>query len=208
MQKTLTVAILAGLVGMTAAARAQEAKEVRPQIGPRPYTVSLGLTAAGERSQRSISAGGFWLRGGTVDATLLARPGYGVKAAVNLGFSPRVVPGINVDTATFLAGPVYDRPLGQLLGSQRAVFKPLHLFGEGLVGGVHGYNGVYPAAGGSTTSANALAVQAGGGLNLDWKQRGGLRLLQVDYVRTTLPNNGNNQQNNLRIGFGANIRLW
>ncbi len=54
----------------------------------------------------------------------------------------------------------------------------------------------------ATTSANSFAVQAGGGVNLYLTRSFGIRLLQADYVRTTLPNAAANTQNDLRLAFG------
>jgi hypothetical protein len=179
-----------------------------PSAGTKNFTLNLGLTADGERGQDSVSSAGIWMRGGAVDLTALRPKGYGAKVAASIGYAPHVASAVGVNTRMFVMGPVYDRTLDRFVPSKRPELKQLHLFGEGLVGAVEGFNGVYPAQGKSNSGADALAVEAGGGLNLDFKQRGGLRLLQVDYVHTALPNNGNNVQNNLRIGFGANIQLW
>jgi hypothetical protein len=68
---------------------------------------------------------------------------------------------------------------------------------------VHGFNGVYPASSSTTSSANAFALQAGGGFNYYLTKQWGLRLFEADYVRTALPNNAANIQNDLRLGFGV-----
>ena len=50
-------------------------------------------------------------------------------------------------------------------------------------------------------------MQAGGGLNVDLSGNFGLRALEVDYLRTTLPNGSANSQNDLRIAFGVIYRF-
>ncbi|WP_420239421.1 hypothetical protein ACOBR2_07585 [Telmatobacter bradus] len=187
---------------------AQQPSAKAPATGTKVVTLDLGLTVAGERGQDSASSAGIWMRGGAVDLTALRPKGYGAKVSASIEYAPHVASNVGVNTRLFVMGPVYDRSLDKFLPSKRPELKQLHLFGEGLLGAVEGFNGVYPAQSQSNSDADAFAVMAGGGLNLDMKQRGGLRLLQVDYVRTGLPNNSNNVQNNLRIGFGANIRLW
>jgi hypothetical protein len=52
-----------------------------------------------------------------------------------------------------------------------------------------------------------LALDAGGGVNILFSERFGVRLLEADYVRTALPNNGSNVQNDLRVSFGVTYRL-
>ncbi len=74
------------------------------------------------------------------------------------------------------------------------------------MGEVDGFAGVYPRAGGATPSANSLAVQAGGGLDVGLSPHLALRVVQADYVRTQLPNSLTNVQNSLRLGLGIVIR--
>jgi hypothetical protein len=50
-------------------------------------------------------------------------------------------------------------------------------------------------------------MQTGGGFNLLLSKSFGLRLLQVDYARTTLPNNASNTENDLRLAFGVIWRI-
>jgi hypothetical protein len=67
---------------------------------------------------------------------------------------------------------------------------------------MHGFDGVYPTAGGVVSSAGSLAIEAGGGLNLFLTRRLGVRLLEAEYVRSALPNNVSNTQNGMRLSFG------
>lgn len=77
-----------------------------------------------------------------------------------------------------------------------------NIFGQALVGTAFGSNSIFPAALGATTSAQSLAVKTGGGLNLNLKSHLALRALEIDYLRTQLPNGTNNVQNNVILGAG------
>jgi hypothetical protein len=85
--------------------------------------------------------------------------------------------------------------------------RRLQIFGQGLFGGVHGFDGLYPATSGVTSSAGSLAIEAGGGVNLFLTKTLGVRLLEAEYVRTELPNNASNTQNDMRLSFGFAYHL-
>jgi hypothetical protein len=48
---------------------------------------------------------------------------------------------------------------------------------------------------------------AGGGIGLPLTRWAGVRLLQIDYVRSSLPNGGANVQNSFRIATGITLRF-
>ena len=75
-------------------------------------------------------------------------------------------------------------------------------FAQGLIGGVHGFDAIFPSLSHYTNAPDAFAMAAGGGVNIDLSRHLALRLLQADYFLTGLPNNGTNRQNSLRIGAG------
>jgi hypothetical protein len=73
---------------------------------------------------------------------------------------------------------------------------------------VHAFNGLFPSSGNTVkSSANAFAMQVGGGVNVALAKGFGLRALQLDYIYTTLPNNGTNTQHDLRMGIGITYHL-
>jgi hypothetical protein len=57
-------------------------------------------------------------------------------------------------------------------------------------------------------SATSLAVLTGGGLDVSLNKYVALRLIQADYLRTTMPNGASNEQNLLRLGAGIVLRAW
>ena len=81
-------------------------------------------------------------------------------------------------------------------------------FVQGLVGAAHGFDGLFPGAGGTLSgAASSLAVLAGGGLDLTINRHLAIRAIQADYLRTQLPNGQANEQNLLRLGAGIVLRI-
>ncbi|MGD0786595.1 MAG: hypothetical protein ABR898_01335 [Terracidiphilus sp.] len=199
------IAYLAGvciLAGATACA-------LQAQAPARPASVStdLAITYAAERAEIAPGdCGCFWLQGGGADAAITFSKGLGIAASLNGSHASNFAPGVDVNRVAFMAGPRYTHWIHTgTAGSQQG--RGMQFFGEGLFGGERAFNGVFPASSGVTSSANAFAMQTGGGFNLLLSKSFGLRLLQVDYARTTLPNNASNTENDLRLAFGVIWRI-
>jgi len=166
-----------------------------------PVSIGLAVTFSPERAQIDTTNSSFWLQGGGVDAVATFRNGWGVAAAFNAEHAANVTPGVDVNKASFLAGPRYTFRINRAGNPLR---RPLQVFGEALLGDAHAFNSVIPTLGTSVvSSSDVFALQAGGGLDLALNKRFGVRLLQADYVRTTLPNNSSNRQNDLHLAFGV-----
>jgi opacity protein-like surface antigen len=88
-----------------------------------------------------------------------------------------------------------------------AEHHPIILFGQSLYGGVHATNGAFPAGSALRNTANAFALSAGGGVDFGVNKRFAVRLVQIDYQYTHLPNLTTNDQNHFRIGAGVVLRL-
>jgi hypothetical protein len=81
-------------------------------------------------------------------------------------------------------------------------------FVQGLVGVAHGFDGLFPGSNGSLSgAASALAVLAGGGLDVTINRHFAIRAIQADYLRTQLPNGQGSEQNLLRAGAGIVLRI-
>ncbi len=158
-------------------------------------TTDLAVTFAVERAQVAPNQCCFWFKGGGADAAFTFWRGFGLAVALNGDHASNVEPGVDVNKLTYLGGPRYTWTSD---GSGRR----WQLFGQGLAGVTHGFDGVYPATPAATTSANGFALQAGGGVNLLLGKHLGLRLLEADYVRTELPNAITDRQNDMRLSFG------
>ncbi|WP_254063760.1 outer membrane beta-barrel protein [Granulicella sp. S190] len=100
--------------------------------------------------------------------------------------------GLDLSLITYLGGLRYSHSLGHRV-------RP---FGQFLAGRVHGFDSLFPASQGTFSSSNSFAFSAGGGLDYRVSKHVGIRIFQVDYLRTNLPNNENSNQNSLRVGAG------
>jgi predicted porin len=138
----------------------------------------------------------FQSQGGGAELSFPFRKGFAAVGSVN-GFhtnqSGYSVP-VNVLVEAF--GPRYTfHPIGRK--------HPINIFLQGLVGEANGFKGLYPNPNGPTTSANSLAYEAGGGMDIYFTPHVSIRLLEADWERTSLPNATNNVQNTLRVGIGV-----
>lgn len=175
------------------------------QVAP-SNRVDLAVTYAAAHAVHVGNSSTFWLQGGVAELHSQFFRGLGVTASGTglyvAGKNPLVAP-LNLVTITF--GPRYT-----LFPDQR-----VSVFGEALVGEAHGFHSLFAygsgpvasPANGTTTSANSLAVQAGGGIDLRLTRRFAIRVIQADYLRTQLPNGGTNLQNNLRLAAGIDLRF-
>jgi hypothetical protein len=190
---------------MMAGAAAWAQQNQKPVAQARVST-DLAATFAVERSQVSLVKDSFWFKGGGADAAVTFWKGFGVAASLTGDTASNTTPGVDVSKIAFLAGPRYTYTAwrGQ---AGPASQRRLQLFAQGLFGGAHALDGLYPASSGLATSASSFAVQAGGGVNLYLTRSFGVRLLQADYVRTNLPNAAANAQNDLRLAFGVTYHV-
>lgn len=161
---------------------------------------SVAVTFSAERGKvADANCECFWLLGPGADFGVNIRYGIGAAAALYEKQAVNLGSGESLNKISYLFGPRYTWSPSALPGALRSG----RIFGEALFGGVHGYNGAFPAAGGLASSATAFALQAGGGFDLLVKSGFGLRLLEADYVYSQLPNNGSGEQNDFRIASGV-----
>ena len=173
---------------------------------PAPVSADLAITYAPERAQSVPGQCCFWMQGGAADAAATFWKGLGIAASLTGDHSSNYMPGNDVNKIAYLAGPRYTYTTRA--GHAGAVATPrFQIFGQGLFGGVHGFNGVYPTSSGTVSSANSSAIQIGGGLNLFLSRNLGVRLLEVDYVRTALPNSAANAQDDMHLAFGFTYHI-
>ena len=181
------------------------AQQPYPGASPAIVSTDLAVTYAAERAELAPgNCGCSWLQGGSADASVTFRSGLGIVASVTGDHASNFAPGVDVNKVAFMAGPryTYTAWTGQAATTD---VRRMQLYGQVLFGGVHAFNGVFPATAGTTSSATSFALQAGAGLNLFFSKNFGVRLLEVDYVRTALPNSASNTQNDLRLACGL---LW
>jgi hypothetical protein len=107
--------------------------------------------------------------------------------------------GYSLTLSTYTAGARYLPP-------RRG--WPLQPFGQVLLGLAHS-SGTLVAGGnpGTQNATASVAANIGGGLDLENRRRIAIRLMECDYLITTIHNGGNNRQNNLRISTGVLIHF-
>jgi hypothetical protein len=170
---------------------------------PSPVSADFSVTYTVEHSQVAPgTCGCFWFQGAGADAAFTLWKGLGVAGAVTGGHANQE-PGLNVDKVAYVFGPRYS----YALRLRHLGLPPMQLFGQFLLGGVHGFNSTFPTDIGLESSATSVAWQAGGGINAFVSKRLAVRAIEVEYLRTDLPNNYSNTQNDLRLGFGVTYHL-
>lgn len=106
--------------------------------------------------------------------------------------------GVGLDLLAVTFGPSY---------SWSPAKHGMTLFGQTLVGTVHGSNSTFPSSTGVNTTGNSLALELGGGVDVPAGRHLYIRAVEADWLRTQLPNATTNVQNNLRLGFGLKYRF-
>lgn len=105
--------------------------------------------------------------------------------------------GYGLTLTTFTAGPRFA-----LLPARK-----LQPFAQALFGLAHGSGSRFPQGNSLESSANSFALGFGAGADYSLNKRISVRILQLDYLRTALPNNSNDWQNSLRIGAGLTLHF-
>lgn len=163
------------------------------------HEVDLAVTYTAERSNL-VSTPVFWREQGGA-FSLSAEFFHGLGAGMNIAGS-RVTningTGINLSTVTTTFGPTY---------TWSPASRKYAIFGEGLIGESHGFDGLFPSSSGALRSFDTFALQVGGGVDLRLGRRFAIRPVQADWVRTQFPNASTNIQNSLRLGGGVVLRL-
>jgi hypothetical protein len=191
---------LVGAFAFSATARAQQES--------RPLLVDLAVTYTAERAKiATTDCGCFWLQGGSVNAGATLFRGLGVAANLTGGHSSNIAPGLDLNKLAFMVGPRYTLGTGRWTNHFLGPKHSTSVFGEALFGFAHGFDSIFPTSSGLTSTATAFSMQVGGGLNIALAHGFGLRALEIDYVRSRLPNNAGNNQNDLRLSLGLSYRL-
>ena len=167
---------------------------------PRPkMAIDLGVTFAGERSNPVPSLCCFWFKGGGVDAAMTIWKGFGVAATLTGDHGGNYVGQFDQNKVSFLLGPRYTFLAWKARGGGENE-RRLQFFGQGLVGVAHGFDTLFTNG---EQSANEFAFQAGGGVNLYFTRKFGIRPIDLEFVHTQIGATGFSNQNNFRLGTGV-----
>jgi outer membrane immunogenic protein len=162
-----------------------------------PLEFSIGYNAI--RANAPVGGCGcFYMQGGRAEVGLhLFGPVSGV-AEVSGAYAQHINSfGDDISRLTYLVGPRVTHKAG----------PGITAFAQALIGGAQGFNGYFPTATSSSSSANSFAFSTGGGVDLDISHHLAIRVLQADYLYTRLPNASGDKQNNLRLGAGIVLRI-
>jgi len=169
---------------------------------PRPkMAIDLGVTFAGERSNPVPRLCCFWFKGGGVDVAMPIWKGFGVAATLTADHGGNYVGHFDQNRVSFLLGPRYTFLAWKSRGGAEHE-RRVQLFGQGLVGVAHGFDTLFTNG---EQSANEFAFQAGGGVNLHFTRKFGIRPIDVEFVHTQIGATGFSNQNNFRLGTGV---IW
>lgn len=165
---------------------------------PSKHPVSVAFTY---QAQRSNTVGGniFWLQGGggEIAAELYRSFGLAMNIA-GMHASNIANSGVDHTSITMTFGPRYTwRPKSDRLA----------IFGQTLIGDSHGWDSVFPATTGATSTYDAFALQVGGGVDVKMSHHIAFRPVEANWIRTGFSNSTTNVQNNLRLGAGIVFRL-
>jgi hypothetical protein len=164
--------------------------------------VDIAITYVAEQARvASVDCGCFWLNGGSGNFAVTFFHGLGVAANLTGEHASNIGTGIDLDKVMFAMGPRYTYSPKLHIGKKNR----MAVFGEGLFGGVHGFNTTFPSSTGTIGAASSFAMQFGGGLDLRFAKHIGIRAVEADYVRSTLPNNAGNVQNDFRLAGGVSF---
>jgi hypothetical protein len=189
MLRPISSALLLGILLASAPLMAQPDAAPKAAQGVLEVAVTYNATL-------SDAAGGnsFWMQGGSVEIAGDFYRGLGATADISGSHVGNInSSGVGLDLVTATFGPRY---------TWHPTSKRYELFGQGLVGEANGLNSIFPRATGETETANSLALEAGGGMNVALSPHVALRAFEVNWLRTQLPNSTTNVQNNIRLGAG------
>ncbi|RSL18365.1 hypothetical protein EDE15_3933 [Edaphobacter aggregans] len=143
--------------------------------------------------------GCFWMSGGVGG---LSVPVWGnFSAVVEVGGNiTDHIPGFNTGLSLF-----YGMGGLRLRVANHTRFQP---FGQALFGGVHGFDGYFPAPVGKlpTSYDTSYAYTLGGGVDIAVSKHVWIRAVQADYFYSELRNLRENRQNQVRLGAGVLFR--
>jgi hypothetical protein len=179
----------------------------QPEHRIRLQAVDLAVSYTTEGGKVAYRGDRFWMQGGSAEAAFTLYRGLGLGLNLSGERATGLGQGVDFSKITLVAGPRYtyntSRWTERWLGPKHAT----SVFSEALFGTVHGFNGLFPAGNTVKSSADAFALQVGGGVNVAVARGFGVRAFQLDYIRTTLPNNASNVQHDLRMGVGLTYHI-
>lgn len=198
----ITALCMAAIAMAAVAPSLAAAQVIAPHAAANAF--DLALTYAPERAKIvDTPCDCFWFQGGGADAALTFYRGLGLAASLTGQHASGLTGGASLDKIDYLFGPRYTL---HTTGRSETARYSTRLFGEALFGGVHGFNGTFPASSTAVSSANAFAYQLGGGLDLVLTHRWAIRAFEASFHHSGLPNSAANTQDDFRLATG--VSFW
>jgi outer membrane immunogenic protein len=164
-------------------------------------TIDVSVAFSEMRANAPVGGCGcFWMAGGTGDISFPLWKNFSAVMEAGGQHTDRI-PGFNTGLSLFTG-----------MGGLR-MRLPNHTrmqpFGQALFGGVHGFDGYFPApVGKSPTSYDtSFSMAIGGAVDVAVSRHIWIRALQADYYYSELRNVEGNRQNEFRIGAGIVFRV-
>ena len=174
--------------------------------GQTPVKGDFAVTYTAEAAKPVADESAFWLQGGSVEAGWKVWRGLGFAANLtgthSDSFGPSAIP---LSLLSYTFGPRYRYPFKMKRSPKR--LAGASVFGEVLVGGVHGYDSLFPHGAGESSSANSYQTNINGGFDLKLNRRFDLRALEIGWVHMGLPNSVSDVQNDLRLSAGIVLKF-
>jgi hypothetical protein len=195
-----TLAMILGALSLPAAG------QTSPGGAPTPaaYKFDVAVNFTYKVAKIASTTTRFVLPGGSLDAAYNFGgkvKGLSLVVDVNGESKSNIEPGVNLTQFSVMGGARYTFHLAPK--NHHAV----DLYGQFLGGGVFASNSLFPGLSGTTSSAHSGALQVGGGANIRLTRSIALRLLEADFVTTSLPNSTNNRQHDIRFSNGVVFRF-
>ncbi len=160
--------------------------------------VELAVMYEGERSLKAGTQQNFWMQGGSMELGVDAWRGWGIAVDVTGGHGGSIgSSGVPVSVVTVAFGPRYRFYEGRRVSA----------YAQGLIGEADGFSSVFPTAAGAQVEANGFAAEVGGGADYSISRRLAVRVVEAMWVRTQLPNGGDNSQDDVRVSAGVVLRF-
>ena len=200
--RVITFLVSALLMGAVSAASAQTEAPTN-DLGPtvsksHPIALSANYTAMIGNAPPG-TCGCFLLNGGSSEELFHLWKNVAAVAQVTGSRTdnvPQSQQGLSL--ITYMAGPRYSFSMA----------RRLTIYGQVVVGGVHGFDSYFPRSDAqSTGAANSLAFAPGGGIEIGVRDWLSLRAVEAEFLVTHLPNDLNDHQHNLRMSSGIVFRF-
>ena len=169
-------------------------------------TIDIAGTLVFEHAQiAQLNGNRFWPKGGGVNAAFTAWKGLGIAVDFSGEHASNIANGVDLSKISIMAGPRFTFNIAHP-GEGLNHVRGMRAFVQGLYGPTHAFDSLFPGPTSVSTSANALSVKVGGGIDIPWRNGFGIRAVELGWIHSDYSNAAADIQNDFRIGFGVSYR--